>query len=235
MFCNQCGKQLAENSLFCKYCGAKVESLDDVKQVTRNHDNDLDDHVLFKFSPEFHSGYAVKKLFPIFIFLSIFFSFLISGIRAFLDFTDIFSSKSYENQLPGYGYDPTNGFNDSTPSFFQIENFMIGILISFLLIFILGYNVHKKRYQKAEFLFYRNRLEYIDGFFNFNRKQIYYENIQELSMNQNVFQRKYGIGSIQLTTSGFTYSSNHAHSNGIVVFDIPNIENVYEDLKKIVK
>ena len=38
MYCNKCGKQVAEGSVFCNYCGAKIE-LEETKDVHQSMDD----------------------------------------------------------------------------------------------------------------------------------------------------------------------------------------------------
>lgn len=182
MYCNQCGKQIPDQSAFCNYCGNKI--LTASTNEVHNHQNErLNDQLLYSYKPTFHSGYMVKKLIPLFLFFSFFFSILVTIVRGILLIdNDPFSS----------GYDHP----------FRVGNIFWGLFLSFIVCIVVGYPVMKKRYENANFLFYQDRMEYIDGYFNFNKKQIYYKNILEISMSQNVFQRNYGIGSIVLTTSG---------------------------------
>ncbi|QVK17554.1 zinc-ribbon domain-containing protein [Mycoplasmatota bacterium] len=234
MYCSQCGKQIPDDSIFCRYCGTKVNVIEERKTENRYEVND--DEILLTYNPEFHGGYVIKKLIPLFIFFSIFFSFLISFIRGFLFVSGIFiesKTTSMYDQLPGF----THNSSPSSPfqHFFQFQNFLIGIFISFMLVIVFGYNITKKRYQHSVYQFYKDRMEYIDGYFNYNKKQVYYKNIQELSMSQSVFQRKYCIGSIRITTSGVTYSNNRAYSNGITIYDLGDIDTVYSELKRLNK
>lgn len=43
---------------------------------------------------------------------------------------------------------------------------LLGILTAFILCYVVGFSMQKKRYEHAEFIFYPERLEYIDGFLN---------------------------------------------------------------------
>ena len=229
MYCNQCGKQVAEHSKFCNHCGADILSSE---KRTDSYQRYADDNlVLYHFKPEFYRSYTLKKLIPAFIFSSFFFSILITVFKGFgMAFREFGGRNSSNHFGPGPGFN--DSFND-TP--FQLSNIYTGVAIAFFLTFIIGYIIYKKRYAHAEFIFYQDRLEYIDGFFNYNKKQISYKNIREISMSQNVFQRKHNIGTIVLTTSAVTYTRNRAYNNGISVYDIKNVDDHYQEIKKLVK
>ena len=60
-----------------------------------------------------------------------------------------------------------------------------------------------------------------------------YDNIVEASMKRGILQKRYGLGTIQLTTPGGGQSNNDFSSSGIKIADIPNPQEVYETIQDV--
>ena len=72
----------------------------------------------------------------------------------------------------------------------------------------------KRNYEKTTYSFLPDRLVYYDGFFNREKKEVRYEMLREIGYTEGIFQRMYGLGSINLSTSA-TAASNKQRA-GIV-------------------
>ena len=50
MFCKKCGKEISDNSVFCKYCGFKQEDLSSLLDKPLITEDKAREHILFLFS-----------------------------------------------------------------------------------------------------------------------------------------------------------------------------------------
>jgi membrane protein YdbS with pleckstrin-like domain len=99
---------------------------------------------------------------------------------------------------------------------------------------IVAYTAQKKTYAKTEYRFYQTKLDYIEGFFTSEEKSIDYKNITEVNLVRGIIQKKYGLGTIILSTPATGFARGRARS-GIRVQDIPNAERVYHEVKGLVQ
>ena len=106
-------------------------------------------------------------------------------------------------------------------------------LLFFFGIPIFVYNVKKKSYEKTVYVFYDDHLEYYEGFWTLEKKSINYNRITEISLRRGIIQKKYGLGTIFLSTPATGYSRGRARS-GIAILDIPKADYVYKVLKNII-
>jgi membrane protein YdbS with pleckstrin-like domain len=104
----------------------------------------------------------------------------------------------------------------------------------FIAIPIVTYTAQKKTYQKTEYRFFRTKLDYYEGFFTSEQKTIDYKNITEVNLVKGVIQKKHGLGTIVLSTPATGFASGRARS-GIRVQDIPNADQVYEQVKDLIQ
>jgi membrane protein YdbS with pleckstrin-like domain len=95
--------------------------------------------------------------------------------------------------------------------------------------------VKKRTYEKTEYRFYKNRLEYYEGFFNIEEKSISYDRITEVGLRKGILQRQYGLGTITLSTPATGVSANRAGRSGIRVADIENPDEIYTEVKRLIK
>ncbi len=96
-----------------------------------------------------------------------------------------------------------------------------------------AYFARKNTYSRTEYKFYSDHLDYAEGFWTVENKTIKYKNITEVNMRQGVIQKKYGLGTIILSTPAMGFQRGRARS-GILVSDIENPAEIYEKLKELI-
>lgn len=102
----------------------------------------------------------------------------------------------------------------------------------FLLIIVIGNEIVRYfSYKKIEYNFYKNKLEYRDGFINIEEKEIKYSAVREVVMSQNIIERLFGLGTIRIYTSA---SNGTSSANGIMIHALPNLKENYNNIKKII-
>ena len=104
----------------------------------------------------------------------------------------------------------------------------------FFAIPIVAYTSQKKTYAKTEYSFYQTKLDYFEGFFTTEEKTIDYKNITEVNLVKGIIQKKYGLGTIVLSTPATGFVSGRSRS-GIRVQDIPNADQVYQHVKGLIQ
>ena len=102
----------------------------------------------------------------------------------------------------------------------------------FLGVPLIAYLAGKLTYAKTEYRFYKDRLEYAEGFWTIENKTIRYDRIVEVSMRRGVIQKAYNLGTIFLATPAGAPGGKTA--SGIQVKDIENPEDVYAALQKLI-
>jgi membrane protein YdbS with pleckstrin-like domain len=107
-------------------------------------------------------------------------------------------------------------------------------LLFFLAIPIVTYTAQKKTYAKTEYRFYHTKLDYYEGFFTTEEKTIDYKHITEVNLVRGIIQKKYGLGTVVLSTPATGFASGRARS-GIRIQDIPNSEQVYQQVKSLIQ
>jgi membrane protein YdbS with pleckstrin-like domain len=108
-----------------------------------------------------------------------------------------------------------------------------GALFFFAIPFV-AYTTQKKTYAKTEYRFYQTKLDYYEGFFTTEEKTIDYKNITEVNLVRGVIQKKYGLGTVVLSTPATGFARGRARS-GIRIHDIPNAEQVYQQVKGLIQ
>lgn len=108
--------------------------------------------------------------------------------------------------------------------------FIFFALVFFFSVPFLIYISYKKTIHATRYLFYRDRLEYYEGIWNVAHKVVYYKHITEVTLQRNLIQRLYGIGSIH-----FEVPSMGPRFRGITMADIENSPHVYEQIQQFIK
>lgn len=106
--------------------------------------------------------------------------------------------------------------------------------VFFFAIPIIAYATQKKTYAKTEYRFYNTKLDYYEGFFTTEEKTIDYKYITEVNMVRGIIQKKYGLGTIVLSTPATGFASGRSRS-GIRIQDIPHAEQVYQQVKGMIQ
>lgn len=120
-----------------------------------------------------------------------------------------------------------------------LNDTMSTIFLVLIFIYILGdLIIQKMQYDKLEYNFYKEKVEYKDGFFNKEEKELKYSSIREVTMSQNVLERFCGIGKIKIYTTASNNNYNRKNSrsfqNGIFIHCVSNVEKQYKTIKKII-
>lgn len=205
MYCSQCGKQIPDDAKFCQNCGAAIGGA--TTGPTPTYDPDRGNPVLVV-RPVFIGWVAGLSVLPIQIFMTIW------GAGFF----------------GGFGMFAVEALGLPLPKWFTFVFF--GCLFFFGIPW-LTYTAKKRTYGKTEYKFYRDRLEYAEGFWTAENKTVKYDKITETSMRRGIIQKKYGLGSIYLATPATGFSQGRATS-GIRITDIENPEQVYEKVQELI-
>lgn len=131
----------------------------------------------------------------------------------------------------GFGMFAVQALELDLPKWFT---FVFFAMVFFLGIPILTYFASTRTYAKTEFRFFPDKLEYYEGFFAIEEKTIPYKNITEVNLRRGILQRKYGLGTIVLSTPATGFASGRARS-GIRIYDIENPELNYQKIKNMVE
>jgi uncharacterized membrane protein YdbT with pleckstrin-like domain len=110
------------------------------------------------------------------------------------------------------------------------QPFIFFALVFFFAVPFLVYISYKKTINVTRYLFYRDRLEYYDGIWNVAHKVVYYKHITEVTLQRNLIQRFYGIGSIH-----FEVPSMGPSFRGITMADIEHPQQIYDQIQQFIK
>ncbi len=130
----------------------------------------------------------------------------------------------------GFGLGAVKALNLPLPPWFTFVFF--GCLF-FFGIPLLVYTAKKRTYVQTEYRFFRDRLEYAEGFWTAENKTIKYDKITETAMRRGIIQRKYGLGTIFLATPATGFRQGRAMS-GIRIRDVEEPEKVYDAVEKLI-
>jgi membrane protein YdbS with pleckstrin-like domain len=99
------------------------------------------------------------------------------------------------------------------------------------------YIAKKFNYQRTEYVFYDDYLEFEEGFFTINKKIIKFKDVREVTLRRGILQRMYGLGTVYLATLATgSYNNINAFStigfgnisaSGVSVRDIKDSEEIY--------
>lgn len=189
MFCSKCGKEMADDAKFCASCGASVCGT----QASRVEEPDTGEPLLV-LRPRFIGWVTALSVLPIQLFMTVW------GAGFF----------------GGFGMFAVRGLGLPLPPWFTFVLF--GSLFFFGIPFV-AYNAKKRTYAKTEYRFYRDRLEYAEGFWTAENKTIRFNKVTETALRRGVIQRKYGLGTIFLSTPATGFQHGKTYS-GIRICDI---------------
>ncbi|MBB71998.1 MAG: hypothetical protein CMF50_06320 [Legionellales bacterium] len=103
-------------------------------------------------------------------------------------------------------------------------------LLFFITVPAFIYFVRSQTYQQTEYKFYRDRLEYAEGFWTIEKKSIKYAHITEVYMRRNVIQRFYNMGTIYLSVPAISARGGFI---GVAIVDVQNPDAAYDDVQAI--
>lgn len=113
----------------------------------------------------------------------------------------------------------------------------IGIMALYIIIKLA---FEKMQYDDLEYNFYTTKVEYKDGFLNKEEKELKYKYVREVTMNQNIFERLFNIGTIKIFTNASSGGyptrrhNNMQGKNGIYIHCVENVKEQYETIKGII-
>lgn len=197
------GKEMADDAKFCASCGAPVSGA----QAPRAEEPDTGEPLLV-LRPRFIGWVTALSVLPIQLFMTVW------GAGFF----------------GGFGMFAVEGLGLPLPPWFTFVFF--GCLF-FFGIPLLVYTAKKRTYAQTEYRFFRNRLEYAEGFWTAENKTIKYAKVTETAMRRGIIQRKYGLGTIFLATPATGFQRGRATS-GIRIRDVEEPEKVYEAVEKLI-
>ncbi len=146
------------------------------------------------------------KYFPLLLFLSVwlFYSIIVVSVS----FTWLFILLIMSAWIIGYSI------------------FLISLMLAIYTIYI-RYVVATKEFEKTEYRFFKDRIEYYDWFLVKRKKTILIANITDVSETQGVIEKKFGLGTIMLSTAW-------SHWYEIIMSNIDNPDEVYSFVKKVI-
>ena len=124
------------------------------------------------------------------------------------------------------------------PSIIRAGVAFFGIPLTFFM-------VKRLNYERTEYRFFDDRLEFDEGFFSLNKKVIMLRDVREVTLRKGLLQRLCGLGSIYLATpaTGALSSANafatigfgSVSSSGIIVRDIRDPDGAYARISEIIE
>lgn len=204
MFCSQCGREAGDDAKFCSGCGSQLAG-SAASQTEESGSGEL----LFVLRPRFIGWVTALSVLPIQIFMTIWGALFLGGFSMFA----------------------VNGLGLPLP---QWVPFVFFAALFFFGVPLVVYNAKNRTYAKTEYRFYRDRLEYAEGFWTAENKTIGFSNVTETALRRGVVQRRYGLGTVFLATPATGFQHGKAHS-GIRICDIEEPEKVYAAIQELVK
>jgi uncharacterized membrane protein YdbT with pleckstrin-like domain len=133
-------------------------------------------------------------------------------------------------------------FDAST--FFTGPPFKFFGALAFFGVPLIAYFGKRLNYARTEYRFFDDRLEFEEGFFTVNKKEVRYSDVKEVTLHKGFFQRMCGLGTIYLATlatgsSPQTNSFNalgfgNVSASGVSIRDIRDPDQEYERIRRVV-
>ena len=99
----------------------------------------------------------------------------------------------------------------------------------------------KFQYDDLEYNFYATKIQYKDGFLDKEEKELEYQYIREVYLNQNILEKLCNIGTIRLHTTaanamytGNSHNASMSLRNGIYIHCVENVQEQYIKIKQII-
>lgn len=91
----------------------------------------------------------------------------------------------------------------------------------------------------TEYSFYKDRVEFFEGFVGKIRRSVHYDKITDTVLTQSIFGRIFGTGNFELMTAGSvpyhrTFTFRRQTFAGILIEFIPNPEENYKKVQEII-
>ena len=105
---------------------------------------------------------------------------------------------------------------------------LISIVIALIVLLFLVW-LDKKNFEVSSYKIFNDRVEFEEGFINHKYIAIKFEDIKEVHLSQNFFQRMVNIGTIKFITA----ANNTGRNTGVAFTDIENSNYVYAKVKEL--
>lgn len=203
MFCRECGDAVPERAKFCPSCGTSCGAS---AEATRIPDAAPGvEPVVIR--PVHVPTLTFLQLLPISLFMTLwgggfFGGFSMAAIQA-LD-------------LPIPAWLPFVGFGSL---------FLLGLPIVVM-------RTSRRTSEETEYRFFPHKLEYFEGFFNVQQKSIALEDVTEVHLTKGVFQSRYGLGTVVLSTRA---SAGNGRFSGVRIANVENPDQVYGNVMELVE
>ncbi len=207
MFCTECGHGVEESEKFCSNCGTSTLRKGRTSSGKAPPSVDLNTPVITA-RPIFIPWVTVASVLPIQIFMTVW----AGGF------------------FGGFGLLLIEALGLNLPQWFP---FLFCSAAAFFGIPYMAYFTKKKTYSATSYNFYPDRLEYSEGFWTIENKIIKYRNITEINLRKGVAQKKYGLGTIVLSTPATSIQQGR-HTSGIRISDISNAEEIYMKVQDLI-
>ncbi|OXU14539.1 PH domain-containing protein [Sedimentisphaera salicampi] len=208
MYCSKCGRQISEDARFCEGCGAPTAEYNSAGSSQNDHTQHDAGSPSIKVSPTFNPLLSVASFIPVQLFLT-------AWGAGFLGGMSLGAVKAWKLGIPEWA------------------PFVFFGALFFFAVPALVYFFKKKTYEKTEYRFFKDRLEYSEGFLTAQDKTIKYDKITETSMRRGVVQKRFGLGTIFLATPASGYQQNRA-SSGIRIKDVEQPEKLYAQIESLI-
>ena len=109
----------------------------------------------------------------------------------------------------------------------NIVTLIIILITLFILLFLVW--LDKKNFEVSSYKIFNDRVEFEEGFINHKYIAIKFEDIKEVHLSQNFFQRMVNIGTIKFITA----ANNTGRNTGVAFTDIENSNYVYAKVKEL--
>jgi membrane protein YdbS with pleckstrin-like domain len=203
MFCKECGTKISDDAKFCSSCGTSTSPIQTEKKST--YDSGLP---LITTRPVFIPWVAVASVIPIQIFMTIWAGGFFGGFS-------LFGIEALGLNIPSW------------------LPFVFFASLAFFGIPWLTYYAKKRTYEKTEYKFFSDRLEFAEGFWTIENKTVKYKNVTEANLRKGVIQKNYGLGTIILSTPATGSQQGRARS-GIRIADIENADSIYTKILELI-
>ena len=120
--------------------------------------------------------------------------------------------------------------NAETEKAINILNYLLIIFFAFFTIKSIIHIIFQVlQYKNITYTFYSDCAEYKDTFWNQQTKVVRYENIKEIEVRKNVWDRLNKTGIVILYTS-----AEKVKSKGLVIYSVENVDKVYEEINHLI-
>ncbi len=122
--------------------------------------------------------------------------------------------------------------------------FIVFGALAFFGVPLVAYFGKKLNYERTQYTFYEEHLEFEEGYFSRNKKVVKYRDILEVSLRRGILQRTCGLGTIYLATlatgSGprsnpfYAFGFGNISASGVGVRDIRDSDAAFEKIRKLI-